>query len=209
MKLRRNEVARYLGYRNNPLSGEVEALIAACEKELSETAEPRMLARRFAREALDFSSADLNRHLRGTEEVWLLALTIGSETDRLLRIWSVESMAKAAVGQACCAVMMDQLLDDYMQELKMKSGEGMGLLPAFSPGYGDFSLEDQEKVLRLLDARRRIGVFLTAGGMLVPEKTITAVIGITDRPHEACKASCLSCGKKDCAFRKESFDGNS
>lgn len=131
-------------------------------------------------------------------------MTLGSEVDRLLRIWSVEHMGKAAVGQACAAVLMDHCCDLYMLELQEKIEEGQYLLPAYSPGYGDFPLADQEKLLHLLDAKRRVGVFLTSGGMLVPEKTVTAVVGITSVPTERCKVACHACNKTNCQFRKGS-----
>lgn len=203
MKLDRNEVARYLGWQRKPLPQEVCALIDACEAELLAQTEPRHLGRRFSLAELAFVSADLKRHLRDAQDAWLIAITLGSEADRLLRIWSVENMAKAAVGQACTAVLLDRSQEDYLLELKEQSRPGEHLLPAFSPGYGDFPLADQEKLLRLLDARRRLGVFLTSGGMLMPEKSVTAVVGITRQAAASCPVRCLGCGKRDCLFRKE------
>ena len=202
MKLDRNEVARYLGYGKKPLSSEVEAVAARCEEELFNVAKPRRIGRRFALAALSFSSCDLSRHLQHCKEVWLTVVTLGSEADRLLRVWSVEHMGKAAVGQACAAVWMDQCCDEYLLELERTLSEEEYLLPPYSPGYGDFSLGYQKNLLQYLDAGRRIGVSLTEGGMLVPEKTVTAVVGITRIPTERCIQSCHACNKKDCKFRK-------
>ena len=53
----------------------------------------------------------------------------------------------------------------------------------------------------LLQAPKRIGLTLTEGGMLVPEKSITALVGISDRPEEACGQKCMRCNKTDCPFR--------
>lgn len=49
----------------------------------------------------------------------------------------------------------------------------------------------------LLQAPKRIGLTLTEGGMLVPEKSITALVGISDRPEEACGQKCMRCNKTD------------
>jgi hypothetical protein len=204
MKLDRSEVARYLGYGTKPLSAEMEALVSRCEEQLYKTANPRRLGRRFVLFDLPFESRDLSQHLQHCKEVWLMVITLGSEVDRLLRIWSVEHIGKAAVGQACAAVLMDQCCDDYLGELEQRLNQGEYLLPAYSPGYGDFSLIWQGELLRLLDASRRIGVSLTEGGMLVPEKTVTALVGITNYPAERCQQSCHACTKKDCKFRKGS-----
>ena len=203
-KLSRKEVARYLAYKNHLPDRQVGAIIDACEKELFEELTPRCIGQRFSLNTLSFESKDLKRHLKDAEDAWLCVLTLGTEADLLLRRWSFENMAKAAVGQACCAVMSDQYLDFYMQELQEKSAEGEYLLPPFSPGYGDFSLSFQRRILDLTEAGKRLGVYLTSAGMLVPEKTVTAVIGISTQEEEACRASCIHCGKTDCAFRRES-----
>ena len=90
-------------------------------------------------------------------------------------------MALAAVGQAVCAVWLDQLCADYCASFLPTLDEGQYLTPAFSPGYGDWDLAAQRQVLDLLQAPKRIGLTLTAGGMLVPEKSITALVGLSDR----------------------------
>ena len=204
MKLDRGEVARYLGYGNRPLEPEISALAEQCERELFQIGAPRRLGRRMALEGLPFTgeSQDLDRHLRHCREAFLMVVTLGGETDRLLRRWAASNMGKAAVGQACAAVWMDQCCDDYLSELEGHLREGEYLRPAYSPGYGDLSLRWQESLLSLLDARRRIGVTLTSGGMLVPEKTVTAVVGISDLPEERCRSHCHSCPHQNCPFRK-------
>ncbi len=204
MRLDRGEVARYLGYGGRPLEPEIAALAEDCERELLQTGTPRRLGRRISVEDLPFAaeSRDLRAHLRHCREAFLAVVTLGGEVDRLLRRWAAANMGKAAVGQACAAVWMDQCCDAYLSELEGHLGEGEYLRPAYSPGYGDLSLRWQESLLSLLDARRRIGVTLTTGGMLVPEKTVTAVVGISTVEEERCRSHCHSCPHEDCAFRK-------
>ncbi len=76
------------------------------------------------------------------------------------------------------------------------AGDGEYLTPAFSPGYGDWDLRAQAKVLELLQAPKRIGLTLTGSGMLVPEKSITALVGISDRQEESCGQKCMRCQRK-------------
>ena len=186
MSLDRRELSRYLGSGRGPLQPEVEAYAAECEKELFEACFPRTRSRRLSCEELTGEGKDLAHHLRHCEQAILFAVTLGAEADLLLRRWSARSMAKAAVGQACCAVWLDDLCADYCETMAKDLGEGEYLTPPFSPGYGDWPLSAQTKVLSLLDAPRRMGLTLTQGGMLVPEKSITAVVGISDREEEAC-----------------------
>ena len=48
----------------------------------------------------------------------------------------------------------------------------------FSPGYGDFDLKYQKDILEYLDANKKIGISLTDSLMMIPTKSITAIIGI-------------------------------
>ncbi|MBR2490936.1 MAG: hypothetical protein IKB65_05580 [Ruminiclostridium sp.] len=199
MKLDPQEIARYLGYGRTPMPLEVAALAEACEEELTGGITPRFLGRRMEAHRFTADSRDLAYHLRHCREVILYAITLGPQADLLLRRWSVRNMAKAAVGQAVCAAWLDQLAADYVEGLSLEEGEY--LTPPFSPGYGDWALDNQKQVLDLLDAPRRLGLSLTQAGMLVPEKSITALVGVSDRPEESCGQKCMRCKKKDCPFR--------
>ncbi len=197
--LDRQEIARYLGYGRTPMPPEVSALADACEEELARGITPRFLGRRMAADRFTADSRDLAHHLRHCREVILYAITLGPQADLLLRRWSVRNMAKAAVGQAVCAAWLDQLAAEYVAGLDLEEGEY--LTPPFSPGYGDWSLDNQQTVLDLLAAPRRLGLSLTQAGMLVPEKSITALVGVSDRPEESCGQKCMRCKKTDCPFR--------
>lgn len=203
MNFDRAELARYLGRAEQQFPPELEAFADQCGRELLQIA-PRHAVRRIARAELPFDSGDLARHLDGCDEVFLTALTLGSEADRLLRLWSAQNMGKAAVGQALMAVYMDECCEALWASLEKGLQGKSYLLPAYSPGYGDFSLHWQERLLSLLDAPRRIGLSLSEGGMLLPEKSVTAVVGLTDTPARRCVQHCQNCTMQGCLFRKGS-----
>lgn len=199
MRADRREVARYLGLGRSELPAELEDYADACEEELDSRISPRSVRRLLSVSALPGESRDLAVHLCHCRDCVLYAVTLGAETDRLLRRWSAQSMAKAAVGQAVCAVWLDDLCADLCEEV---AGEQGGYLTApFSPGYGDWDLSVQGRVLDLLSAHKRIGLTMTGGGMLVPEKSVTAVAGLSDRAEEGCTQRCMRCKKTDCPFR--------
>lgn len=199
--LEEREIARYLGYGREPLPPGVAGEVARCLRELERTVVPHRIGRRLSAALFMGESGDLAHHLAHSREVVLYAITLGAEADRLMRRWSAQSMARAAVGQACCAAWLDALSADYGRELARTLEPGRYLTPPFSPGYGDWPLAAQRWVLGLLDAHRRIGLGLTDGGMLVPEKSVTALVGISDRPEEHCGQRCLRCQKQDCPYR--------
>lgn len=197
------EVAHYLGYKGAALEHSVSELADACEAAFFAACHPRRGARKLLLNTLPFleDSADLKRHLEHCREGCLIAITLGTPADQLLRQWSAVDMAKAAVGQAVAAVWMDVLVDGYIEQLAEGLSEGDYLTAPFSPGYGDFSLRWQPELLRILGAGR-LGISLSAGGMLLPQKSMTAVVGIRSVPAEPCPAKCKNCEKEDCSFRK-------
>ena len=56
--------------------------------------------------------------------------------------------------------------------------EGKELCPRYSPGYGDFALENQKGIFNLLSPSKYTGLTLKDNMIMVPEKSVTAVIGI-------------------------------
>ena len=46
----------------------------------------------------------------------------------------------------------------------------------FSPGYGDFELENQKGIFKLLDPAK-IGITLTEKLIMIPRKSISGIIG--------------------------------
>ena len=201
MNLDPREIARYLGIRGKALDPQGAAWADQCQGELAQAVTPRHLGRRLPLTLFQGQSRDLDHHLRHCREGILYAVTLGPEADRLLRRWSAQSMAKAAVGQAVCAAWLDDLCAAYCATLEQDLAPGEYLTPPFSPGYGDWDLAAQQTVLDRLHPPKRLGLSLTGGGMLVPEKSVTALVGISDRPEEACGQKCMRCRKTDCPFR--------
>ena len=148
-------------------------------------------------------SHNLARHLEGCRRVVLLAATLGTEADTLIRRFSVQDMEKAVIAQAICAAMIEAYGDEIESELAQKP-EFDGLRPTarFSPGYGDFDIVHQKDILNMLHCSN-IGLTLTDGYMLIPSKSVTAVIGFSP---EKCAAEamgkCERCADTQCTFRK-------
>jgi 5-methyltetrahydrofolate--homocysteine methyltransferase len=83
-----------------------------------------------------------------------------------------------------------------------KLSENEYLTMRFSPGYGDVPLIASEGILEILNAKKRIGMGLTESSMLIPIKSVTAFIGISDRKEHR-GLSCDSCSIADrCLYRK-------
>lgn len=164
----------------------------------------------------EFSSSE--QHFHGefsspgkVAECFLLAATIGPQIDVQIRRYARTSPSKSVILQAVGAAAIEAYCD--LLEVRMAaevSGEDLTLLPRFSPGYGDFSLEHQRDFFRVLDPPRRAGITLTDRLLMVPEKSVTAVIGLakasdTENPCRqdlpASPGRCAVCSNEGCGFR--------
>lgn len=205
------QILRYMGCR-----GETEERLHKMAKEAADELPllPKACFLRLplsAREpdVLDFGcfmvkSRNLYRNLEGCLEAYFMAVTIGMDSERYITRWSQISQVRALALDAAGSVAVENAAASTNAYLKtLAAGEGRFLRPRFSPGYGDFPLECQGEMIRILDAARKIGVSLTGQKMLLPVKSVTAVIGISasavrcQGPQEKCE----TCEKMDCPYR--------
>jgi len=210
MRIRQEEALRYLGAKIP--DGDSVALIEGAWQKLQRIASPRHRVIRVGVEAgesivkiADFQaeSSSLGINLRGCDEAYLLAATLGAEVDREMTRLGAINVAQAFALQAAAASVLECCCDDVCDELAEElKEEGLYLRPRFSPGYGGFSIQHQSDILRLLEGVR-IGMGETASHMLTPLKSVTAVIGISSKPGLCHDSKCELCGKTDCMFRKE------
>ena len=207
----RNEALRYMGYRGSIAPDALCADLERCERLLLQVARPRALWRLFdllpdgTLAGTDYrpGGQDIRDHLRGCDQVVLMAATLGAEAEALIRRAQKRDMADAvildAVGSAAIENVCDNLCADLAETLSPRC-----LTERFSPGYGDLPLSEQETIFRILELERRIGVSLTAGGLMIPQKSVTAFIGAAGEPQAQRPRGCESCARfQDCAFRKE------
>lgn len=207
MRFDRSEAVRYMGARRGDDSAAVLADIAYLKlrNEVQARSVYRLLPCTVDSEGVClggeyFKSIKLAAHLKGCTQAVLLAATLGAKADIALRRMAVDNIAEGAAGQAVCAALIETYCDETEAEISARYG-GLKFKARFSPGYADWSLADQPRLLQMLDAQKRIGLTVTAGGMLAPVKSVTAVIGVTDAPEEA-HSGCAGCTKTDCVCRK-------
>lgn len=212
-RIRLSEILRYLGYRREQPDEAVLSLITECLRESGKVITPRSVYRRFplivrGEDDLDaggvrLQSRSLAKNLCGCEEVLFFAATLGSGADRLMDRYGKLAVSKAAVLQAVLAATIEAYCDLCQEQLQEElAAEGKYLRPRFSPGYGDLSLTIQERFLQVLEASKRIGICLSDGGIMLPEKSVTAVMGVgRENPH-CVTQGCEVCPKSDCIYRR-------
>lgn len=144
-----------------------------------------------------FTSRDLARHLKGCDKALLLAATLGSRVDVAIRRLALGSVAEGAAAQAVAAALIESYCDSVQAQADT---DGLAQRPRFSPGYGDWNLQEQRLFFPVLDCAKRIGLTLTDGLMMAPSKSVTAIIGLSE--DVACVWNkCMTCGNINCPYR--------
>ena len=213
----RGEVLRYLGYRGQTLTPELEARIDEVYAHCAEVARPAAVTRAFAvREiaedavrlvgcTLVLSGRDIARHLEGAREVVLMAATLGAGIDRELRRLGVSDPVGQAIFDASATTLVEQLANKTEAGVRAQAAKrGLFCSWRFSPGYGDLPLEVQPAFLLAIDAGRRLGIRLTPSNLMVPTKSVTAIVGLHDEPQPGLASTCAVCSLAEfCELRRQ------
>ena len=237
----RKEALRY--FRAQPGDVQADAAIDVAYAKLRSELQPRYTVKKFGCKAdresvvLDngtvFRSRALAQYVGDATELFLFGATLGSRVDVALRRMSLTSVAEAGAGQAVAAALIETYCDDCCNELQKQLPEGKQLKWRFSPGYGDWPLEEQKILFPVLDCAHSIGLTLTESCMMAPIKSVTAVIAVedvsindvnlknkledtkektflknfncnqNDKSFSNSNNKCLRCNKVDCEFRKK------
>lgn len=209
----KKEVIRYLGYGRNIPDDRVMELIDNCIKEVEAAAKPKNVYRRFdifitendiiSVAGLTIESHNLAKNLKGCDEAVLFAATLGTDVDRLLNKALKLDIAKAAVIQATAAAAIEDYCNDCQRAITEEvKKEGLYVRPRFSPGYGDFALNHQEKFLNAINATKLIGITLSEGGIMIPEKSVSAIMGLSKKNTKCHLEGCEVCGNTECQYRR-------
>ncbi len=201
----------YLGCRKSSLPSDLNAQLDRCEAQLLRTVRPRLVWRLFplmhdgtlGDTGYRPGGRDIHEFLAECDGVVLMAATLGVETESLIRRASLRNMADAVILDAAGSAAIETVCDHFCEDLAERLSPRF-LTDRFSPGYGDMPLSDQQALFRLLDVTRRIGVSLSKSGLMIPQKSVTALIGVSDKPQAKRSRGCAGCSMRDkCLYRQK------
>lgn len=209
MQVNLAEALRYLGA--GQADAELMESVRRVASELERIAQPKWRYRVAEVEHTEAGELAAGLCLTGTmaktmlaecDRAALLICTLGAPFETLLRRKQARSMAEAAILDACGSAFVEVGCDEAEKEIAARF-PGMYLTDRFSPGYGDLPLSIQPEFCAALDAQRQLGITVTESLLMVPTKTVTAVIGISDKPQMARIRGCDFCQRREtCTFRK-------
>lgn len=181
LEIKHSEVKRYLGIYG--VEAQVDELICTLEREVLEISMPIASYIKTTvcinEDVIDFEfekvqSLNLAKNLRDCNEAFVFASTLGVEVDRLIEKYMKTEPSKGVIVSSIASALIESFCD-YVNSMLVCECKSC---PRFSPGYGDFSIEHQEKILKALEANKLLGISLTDSYMMKPSKSVTAIIGI-------------------------------
>ena len=221
LELDREEALGYVGYAGQEMDAHLrdrfEKLAESCERDLKptcvwalyqvdeertrENAEAGTPAVALRGCALALPGRDIAAHLQGACEAALLACTLGAASEREMRKLGALSATDELLYSAACSALVEAAANAAEARIVAQAAaRRLHTNWRFSPGYGDLPLSIQPEFLRTLDATRRAGIVVNAGGLMVPTKSVTAVVGLFDQPAPGAevRTRCGVCQLKQC-----------
>ena len=122
----------------------------------------------------------IRRHLDGASFALLSAFTLGIAVDKRIRELSLARPSESVALNAIASSYAERAADEMLAEERRKlEADGYETNFRFCPGYGDLPLRTNEEIALALNAQKKIGLTVTAGGALLPRKSIVGIVGVT------------------------------
>ncbi|MBQ7343463.1 MAG: hypothetical protein IJW53_01720 [Clostridia bacterium] len=121
-------------------------------------------------------STALMKLSEGSSSCLALVATLGVGVDRLILKVAQLSASRAFIIDAMADALIEALCDLAEREIC----EGLETKPRFSPGYGDLELSLGKELVALSGADKTLGIRMTESGLMVPKKSVNALIIIKD-----------------------------
>ena len=202
--INRDEALRYLGYKDNINIDNLTPILDKCENELLKAIEPRFIYKFFPikkindtiqveNTSLVLTGNSILNHLNGCYGVILLSATLSMGADKVISEHQVNDMTSALILDSMASTAIEQVCDTAEKEIREKISKDNFMTWRFS----------QREFVRVTDAEKRIGLTVNEGGILLPRKSVTAIIGLSKEPIPKQRRGCAYCNmNKTCQFRK-------
>lgn len=158
----------------------------------------------FVEGSIILESKVIARMLEKCEKVAMFVLTIGDHLEETIRNLNEDGLVlHSAVLDAIGSNAAEMMADTIQKEIKGVVGrDGLIISPRFSPGYCDWNIQQQQMIFQAIDGDP-LGVKLTDTCLMIPQKSISGVIGIGTPESNIDKYNpCKTCRNGDCTSRR-------
>ncbi|MEG0324239.1 MAG: phage tail protein, partial [Raoultibacter sp.] len=151
-----------------------------------------------------FKGKDLYEKMRRAKHCALMAATLGPKPEQdALRERLCYTELDERIFNACCKVIIERAGDMVNSDIITRAiDNGLYTDDRFSPGEGDFPIETRSQIIFYTQAEKRLGLILGANSALVPEHSITSVVGMYDKTQKGRRRACGRCKYREfCSIR--------
>jgi hypothetical protein len=149
-------------------------------------------------------SPKLARAFNSCKRAVVYAGTIGSRIEKEVgKLTERNRLSEAYIVESLGSVAVENMIEQFHSKCGSFLRLGRkGITLPFSPGYCDWQVEEQRKLVSSV-AADKIGIRLNTGGLMTPRKSISGVFGVMDRQGPAIAYNpCSNCANRGCAYRR-------
>lgn len=206
VNIKKNEILKNLQYRGSEIPEDIDYLIFQSIVDLEKYAKPKYKYIELDKDLEELKEILLGEGIKDllstSRKVVLMGVTLGREIEMLTRKYSFSDLVRSVILDATASAGVESLANDINDEIE-KIYEPMYLTDRFSPGYGDLPISVQKKFLSLINGEKDLGITTTESGIMIPRKSITAIIGISDKKQPRRRPGCENCRLfMECEFIK-------
>ena len=154
---------------------------------------------------VSLSSKWFSSYIKGAPFLHIFVVTLGLDLEeRASALMRDGEQLEGYLLDRIGSFAVESLAENFENKLRKYYGaKDLSVSMRFSPGYCDWRIEEQFKLAKILDFSKA-GVRLTGGCMMVPKKSVSAVVGIGPKGLFSKRVSqCSICDKKgDCDYRR-------
>ena len=208
----RNEVLLYLGWRGTEIDEDVSVAINNAIEITMNKIHPRFIWKEFSIDKSSWTLVDTDFELKGNDikallsdcdSVILMCATLGAEMDLEITKAKPRSLTNSIILDSCGSAAIETVCDEATKIISNDGFVNKHFTDRFSPGYGDFPIECQKDFIKILDTSRQIGLTLTESLIMIPRKSVTAIIGVANTPQTKRFRGCAYCSMfENCTYRK-------
>ncbi|WP_304341067.1 vitamin B12 dependent-methionine synthase activation domain-containing protein [Metaclostridioides mangenotii] len=219
IEIDKNEVLRYLQYKGQNIEDDLKNTIDECVELTLSTINPRFIYSscildsgeegtiKLKNTNLIYSSQDIYKLLKDCDRVFVMASTLGVEIERLTRKYSYSDLTKSIIIDSCATTAIEEICNRVQESVNngLKKEQKTTTM-RYSPGYGDLGIENNKGILDVLSAQRNIGVTINDSGIMIPRKSVVAIMGVSELKYnnKEVKKSCSNCQNRDtCVYKRE------
>ena len=214
------QIEKYLGY-NDDAEPEISDTISSLAKEMESEISGKWIYKSFKigkimsthmaleQSEIILTGKSIQNHLKSCEELVIMACTLGQSADRFIQLKTYISPLQGLLSDTIASELIENYCDLCELEIMKNLDENLNMLMRFSPGYGDLSLDCHPQIIKELNAHKSIGLSSNDSHLLIPLKSVIAIIGITHSKeeindiHRCGNLSCEHCENQSiCSFKK-------